>query len=466
MYEKQGILKMDMQKKYEECFSAYRKAAEKGEGKNPGIVMGYTSDLDAVADWEAGRLNRLIEQCGLKEISFQEGETIDSMEDFCRILCYFAIHGLGGEIALTSQEVVEEMKKHFQLHYSPGGTCAQGAAAMGELGISVLAHFTDRSREVMLFPHYRNILSVKEKQAVPIRECATEEKPLLHLILQYSRGDVIRVNGEEYTVPVSNRLILVFDEVHKYVPIEADFRNYVEEHAKDYRLYNISGFNAIRDAGVMEEKIRELKEHFRKVKEKNPDMIIYYESAHFHNYKVRNQLYRAVPDFADIMGMNEEELEDMARKCGIIVDREDIASVILTLEEILHIYPVKGIVMHSKDYAMYYGEDLKGIDIEKGLIFGQLLAGSRARIGHFAGWEDCRESLSVPLSKQGIAFGEKLKEMQTRHKVVFVPSRYISRPLGTIGLGDTFLAGLQLCFVYQVGDNSRARTRLRVLNEN
>ena len=76
--------------------------------------MGYTSDLDAVADWEAGRLNRLIEQCGLKEISFQEGETIDSMEDFCRILCYFAIHGLGGEIALTSQEVVEEMKKHFQ----------------------------------------------------------------------------------------------------------------------------------------------------------------------------------------------------------------------------------------------------------------------------------------------------------------------------------------------------------------
>lgn len=437
---------MDMQKKYEECFAMYRKMAEKNRGINPGIVMGYTSDLDAVADWDVKKLNQLISDSGLKEITFRDGETINSMKDFCRILCYFAIHGLGGEIALTSQEVVEEIEKHFQVSYSPGGTCAQGAAAMGELEIPVLAHFTDRSAAVTSFPCYKNIFSVKGEETVRMADCTSEEKPLLHLIIQYSRGDVIYVDGTEYTVPVSNRLILVFDEVHKYVPIADDFKTYIEEHAEKYRLYNISGFNAIRDEDVMADKIKELKCHFRKIKEKNPEMIIYYESAHFHNYKVRNQLYKEVPAFADILGMNEEELEDIARKCGIAADKESIGSVVLTLDQILRIFPVKGIVMHSKDYAMYYGEPLKGIDMEKGLIFGQLLAGTRARIGHFAGWEDCRESLSVPLSEQGMRFEEELKGMQTRQYTAFVPSRYISKPLGTIGLGDTFVAGLQLCF--------------------
>ena len=437
---------MDMQKKYEECFFMYREMEKKNRGMNPGIIMGYTSDLDAVADWDADKLNQLITDCGLEEITFRDGETINNMQDFCRILCYFAIHGLGGEIALTSQEVVEETEKHFQVSYSPGGTCAQGAAAMGELGIPVLAHFTDRSEAVMSFPYYKNIFSVKDGVPVPMPDCVTEKKPLLHLIIQYSRGDVICVCGKEYTVPVSNRLILVYDEVHRYVPIGEDFKAYTEEHAKEYCLYNISGFNAIRDEEVMAGKIAELKDHFRKIKEKNPEMTIYYESAHFHNYKVRNQLYKEVPDFADILGMNEEELEDIARKCGIAVDKKAIGSIVLTLDQILRIFPVKGIVMHSKDYAMYYGEPLEGIDIEKGLIFGQLLAGTRARIGHFAGWEDCRESLSVPLSEQGMRFAEELQKMQTLHETVFVPSRYISKPLGTIGLGDTFVAGLQLCF--------------------
>ena len=311
---------MDMQKKYEECFFMYREMEKKNRGMNPGIIMGYTSDLDAVADWDVDKLNQLITDCGLEEITFRDGETINNMQDFCRILCYFAIHGLGGEIALTSQEVVEEIEKHFQVSYSPGGTCAQGAAAMGELGIPVLAHFTDRSEAVMSFPYYKNIFSVKDGVPVPMPDCVTEKKPLLHLIIQYSRGDVICVCGKEYTVPVSNRLILVYDEVHRYVPIGEDFKAYTEEHAKEYCLYNISGFNAIRDEEVMAGKIAELKDHFRKIKEKNPEMTIYYESAHFHNYKVRNQLYKEVPDFADILGMNEEELEDIARKmrhcCG------------------------------------------------------------------------------------------------------------------------------------------------------
>ena len=46
--------------------------------------------------------------------------------------------------------------------------------------------------------------------------------------------------------------------------------------------------------------------------------------------------------------------------------------------------------MHTKDYSMYYGSELYGIDLEKALTLGNLLSGTRARIGHYGSLEECR----------------------------------------------------------------------------
>ena len=113
----------------------------------------------------------------------------------------------------------------------------------------------------------------------------------------------------------------------------------------------------------------------------------------------------------------------------------------------LELYPVKGIVMHSKDYALYYGEMMEGVDVEMGLTLGSLMSGTRARIGRYGTIDDCRESLKLPLSPTGIRFAQALDEMELQHEAVLVPSRYMEKPRYTIGLGDTFVAGMQLCFM-------------------
>lgn len=410
-------------------------------------VIGYSSDYDAIAEWDADSFNQLLSEYLKEEPSFSEGETIDSMEDFARIVSYFAIHGLGGEVDITSGEVIEELKKRFKMQYALGGTCAQGAAALGAMGMPVLVHVTDRSKEVLACMDYEGMESVKGENKVPLKECVTEEEPLIHLIMQYTKGDVLRAGGKEYILPLSNRLIIDYDPVYKFLPVQKDFLEYVENHAEDIYCYNISGFNGMVDMEVLKERLKELKMHYKAVKEKNPDARIYFESAHYISTEIRDYAYECLSEVMDIMGMNEEELVDLTVKKDHPVDKENIRSVLSGLDYLLELYPVKGIVMHSKDYSLYYGERMEDIDLEMGLTLGNLMSGTRARIGRYGTQEECRENLKLALSPSGVRFAEELTEMRLKHTAILVPSRYMEKPRYTIGLGDTFVAGMQMCFV-------------------
>lgn len=410
-------------------------------------VLAYTSNLDAIVKWDVDSFNRLLERYLEEEPCCEEGEAVGSMQDFAKIVSYYAVNGLGGEVEITSGGVIERLKDYFDIYYGLGGTCAQGAAALGTLGVPVLIHITDRSREVAKWLEDKRIESVNGHRSVPIKECVTGEKPLIHLIMQYDKGDVIRCGDREYEVPVSNRLIMGYDKVHKVMPVRQDFLEYLEEHAQMMCSYDISGFNAIVEPEVLKERIGQLAKHYRTLRSRNPQLKIYFESAHFISAGCRDLLYGTLAGHMDIMGMNEEELVDLAGKKACPVDKDDIRSVIKGLDHMLELYPVKGIVMHSKDYALYYGEMMEGVDVEMGLTLGSLMSGTRARIGRYGTIDDCRESLKLPLSPTGIRFAQALDEMELQHEAVLVPSRYMEKPRYTIGLGDTFVAGMQLCFM-------------------
>ncbi len=437
---------MAYQDRYLEYLDSVPEIAERCFAVGGGPVLAYTSNLDVVVKWNADTFNELLDQYLKEEPSFTDEETIDDMEDFARIVSYFAIHGYGGEVEVTSKEVVEELKRLFEYRYELGGTCAQGSAALGAIGMPVLTHITDQSAEVIEWLDYKGMESTKDGKRVPIRECISGETPLLHLIVQYSKGDKIRVRGKEYEVALSNRIIIDYDQVHKIMPVRRDFLDYLEEHAEKISSYDISGFNAIREQEVLEGRIRELAEHYRIIKEKNPNIVIYFESAHYISSQIRDALYDGIGEYMDIMGMNEEELEDLTKRKAHPVDKEDIESVLNGLDYVLELYPAKGIVMHSKDYALYYGEPMATVDIEMGLTLGNLMSGTRARIGKYGTKEDCRKSLELGLSRIGLEFAERLSHIQRKHTAVLVPSRYMEKPRYTIGLGDTFVAGMQLCF--------------------
>ena len=433
----------DMYRVYlEEVPDDIRKCKESGKWH----IFGYTSDMDVIVKWDVGVFNNILKEYLKEEPSFREGETIDSMEDFARIVSWYAIRGYGAEVDITSNDVCEYLEKNFNVSFSLGGTCAQGAAAMNAVGFPVIAHLTDKSKEVCRLINSSDFYLINENGPIAITDIKSGDMPIKHFILQYSKGDVIVAGGKEYTVPNSNRIIIDYDKVHKYVPIERVFLDYCEKNASKIYSYNISGFNGIIDLDILNERLSQLCEHYQIVKRENPECILYLESAHYLNSQSKLTLFEKLSRHIDILGMNEEELINLAGQLEYTVNENELSSVLNGLELVINRYGLKGIVMHTKDYSMYYGKEIPGINIEKGLTLGNLMSGTRARTGRYGSYKDCEETLSLALSPTGLRFAEELSKMSLNRCVHLVPSRYMEHPNCTIGLGDTFVAGMQICF--------------------
>lgn len=414
-------------------------------GKQP--FFGYTSDLDVLLEWDLDNFNRISDSYPDVIPYADSSSVIASVADFVGILGYYAINGFGGECDIVSESVCDFLEESFTSSYSLGGTCAQGAAALAAIGVPLTAYVTDNSRLVMEFLNSENIRFIKNGNIVDANEFGDDIDPVKHFILQFNKGEVLRIGGKEYVIPRSNRLIMDYDSIHKYMPVSKDFLQYCQEQAACMTSYNISGFNGIISLETIKERLDELTVHYKIVKENNPDLIIYLESAHYLNPEVKDYLFSRSNEFVSFIGFNEEELADLAKMAGVSLDLENIESVIAAIDTVKNKYSVPGVVMHTKDYSMYYGERYAGIDFERGLTMGNLMSGTRARTGRYGSFDDCKDSLDIPLSEVGLEFYHRLSTIDSEQYCCLVPSRYMDRPNCTIGLGDTFVAGMQIGFI-------------------
>ncbi len=411
------------------------------------IVCGYTSNLDVLIEWNEKTFNHIISTFLENEPSLKAGDAIHSLGDFARIACYYAMHGLGGEIDITERSVCDYLLSQFKSCFALGGTAVQGATALSTLGFPVIVHPSDRSLEVCKIMNHPGVEVVAEQGLIPIEEACSGELPVLHIILQFPKGAKLIIKDKLYEIPVSNRLILDYDTKHKQIVVDQCFRDYCESNAKNLYCYSISGFNAITDIHNLMKEMDMLEAHYKKIKDANPNCIIYLEGAHFYNTDVQDLLFDRLSRIVDILGMNEEELVGHAERFGIDTDEKNLESVMRSLQFLTEKYPVKGIVLHTKDYSMYYGSEIDNANIVKGLTLGNLLSGTRARTARYGNMDDCRETIPLPLSATGLTFAEELEKMQPDHYVRLVPSKYIEDPACTIGLGDTFMAGVLIAFV-------------------
>ena len=409
-------------------------------------VFGYTSNYDVVLKWDVNVYNEILKEFLKEKPKAQPGDTIDNMEDFARISSYCLMKGIGANFDITSVEVCEYLKSHFASEPALGGTCAQGAAALAALGFPMVVQLTDKCKEVCEMMNVADMQVVKGDKLVPIMEGASQEAPVYHMILQFTKDDKIVIGGEEYPIPVSNRLILFYDKIHKITPIDQCFFDYWNTHTDKIASYLASGFDAVIDTKIMEERLDQLCAHFEIMRRANPDFIFYLEGAYYMNPEVKEMLFKRLAPYANIIGTNEEELVAQNEKYGVMTDVSSLDSVIEGLDSMMERYGIKGVVLHTKDYSMYYGEELKNTDIEKGLTMGNLMSGTRARIGKYGTQEECRESLSLSLSPTGLAFHDRLEQLPLKKQAVLVPSRYLEHPKYTIGLGDTFVSGVHTCF--------------------
>ncbi|WWR15976.1 ADP-dependent glucokinase/phosphofructokinase [Lachnospiraceae bacterium JLR.KK008] len=439
---------MSYQDKYQYYLEKIPELAAYSRKENKAPVFAYTSNLDVVLTWDIEKYNEILDTYLKEEPYFYDGDTIDSMEDFARISSYYLMRGLGGNFDLTSIEVCNFLKDKFQYDFFLGGTCAQGAAAIGTLGFPVNVHLSDECAEVMNILDEVGVTVIRDGRKVPAGSAPSGEEPVYHFILQFKKDDKLRIMGREVAIPLSNRLILFYDEIHKIVPIQKDFLQYWKDASEVPTSWLISGFDAVVEEDKMQNCLDALEPHLKYMKENHPEMTLYFEGAFYMNPKVKEMAGSAFCKYVDILGMNEEELEQQVKRFGGEAPGSAATGVLGGLDMILSRFHPKGIVLHTKDYSMYYGQPIPGVDIEQGLTMGNIMSTTRARIGKYGNFEECRETLPLPLSANGLRFAEEAEEWKSEGRiVVVVPTRYLEYPNFTIGLGDTFVSGVHTCFI-------------------
>ena len=444
---------MQAETKYTDRYAYYldelQREISSGQKEERRPLVGFCSNADVVLSWNARIYNQILKKYLHTQPDQGRNEQITSMEDFARISSWYITQGIGGNMDIANDQVCKKLLEYFRTELSLGGTGAQAAAALGAIGIASDVHLTDCSKPVCSMLGGNGIMVIENGMRIPVENCRDNSPPVYHFILQFQKDDMIEVNGREFRIPCSNRLILFFDPIHRLLPIAEDYCSYYEQKSCNLTSYLLSGFDAVVDVAVIEERLKMLSGHITRLRNRNPHMVCYLEGAFYLNPEVKTRVMSQLGALVDIVGMNEEELAEAVADFGQEIDLDDAQRVISGIKLYLTRFNLQGIVLHTKDYALYYGKQLAGVDVEQGLTIGNLMAATRARTGRYGKLQDCRKSLTLPLSIRGKSFAEDFMHLARQIEdqvLVAVPSRYIEHPRYTIGLGDTFTAGVQISF--------------------
>lgn len=426
---------MNIDNKYHEAYKQLPGLLEERRQNGFMPALGFTSNLDIICDFSIEKVNLLLSTYMPTAVltELQPVPLIKTMQDFLSTLVYYCRKGIGGENDIDNVSMIRE---HFSDKEGMGGTAVQAAMALATIGCPSLVHLTDDSKEVCSILNNKHIFSVNTKGDL-VNTCAIKQthEQEIHYIIQFKKGDRVCLGDQEFNIPVSNRLIITRVTVNETVPLSQSFLNYVEHNADRIPSYVLSSFNCILDSTVLNDRLMVVRENVRKYKKHNKQGIVYFEDAAYHDMNIKKQCIEFLYPETDIVGLNEDELKTTAEVCGMDVDIENLDSCVSAARNLVNLYSInKGVIIHTKDYAMFIGNH-EGFDIQKGLIYGNIIATAKAMTGWYGNFGVLSEVLELELSQKGTDFYNEAKN-KGYNDVVVVPSKYIDKPKYTIGLGD------------------------------
>lgn len=438
---------MNIEEKYIELYKKMDETINIRKSNRKMPAMGYTSNLDVLCDFQTDILNKLLEEYmqGEDLSKMKAANVIKTVPDFIRTLVYYCGKGIGGEVDIEEPNIIETF---FTTQNGIGGTSAQAAMALAAIGCPSMIHLTDDSKEVCEILNSEHIYTVSaDGQLIHTNQVIQKSEQEIHYIIQFKKGDVIRLGNQELVIPLSNRLIITKITVNEFLPFSKPYFDYIENNAKDISSNVLSSFNALNDKEILEDRLGFVKQHIKTYKANNESGIVFFEDAHYHSHTIKKLCIETIYSEVDIVCMNEEELAYLLDMYNFPITIDDIISCVEGIKYLKENLKIKkGVIVHTKDYSMYVGDKLE-VDIESGLMYGNMLATTKAMVGWYGSKEQISKTLELPLSEKGVFNRKVIGESCYAGETIIVPTKYIDKPKYTIGLGDSFVAGVQVCFM-------------------
>ncbi|NPV52996.1 MAG: hypothetical protein HPY71_05685 [Firmicutes bacterium] len=412
---------------------------------------------------------------------------IRTPQDFIAVLVRLLEEGRGGEWQVATGEMAEWLKVKFPGDFKIGGTGAQAANALSSLGFQCALHAPNLSCGQAKHLNSRIRIPRGGDLLAPLEACRESDPDELHFIIEYDPGLEVTVAGRTIRPVTSNRIILPYDRMLSSFEIDGDFIDYVLNHAPAISSLLVTGFNALRADEDWVDRVDRVAEFVREFRSRNAGALIHLEEGDTRCGEGRRYMIEHLYRMVDSVGMNEDEFRDIT---GVQADRDPVRSV-ETLMGLLEAYGLKRVNLHTRDFSL----SATRLDPEKeqrAQLVASLLAANRARTGAFGDLEAVARNTSLPLSVRGLDVERRLQESiglaggrkeivlgrqsagpaqrpvkvqesgqwrdageggvsgrrangrwsSGRAWIVFSPARNVERPACTVGLGDSYTAGI------------------------
>ena len=419
--------------------------AEKTVGKTRMHAMLAGSNLDVLVPWHPERMQAWVDEYASDTLRLPD--RLDAMRDVADALLYLAAHGEGGERVVTSERLARQIQGEADgAVRMVGSTAAQAACAAAAVGASVLLCPTALSPALCraLPPHDLYFLDGGVPVlAAQVRLRAGEEVYAPHFVFQFARGATVRHHGASYTAPHANRLIATYDPLNETMPLREAYLAYIAQEAPSLASLLVAGFHTVRDASVLRQRAAYVAQWLADIR-RRAQLPVTLELASYAAPYGFSIVLESLRGQVDLVSCNEDELASWCREADLRAP-QGVAGAVEALEH-LHAYaaPRYGVIFHTRDMALYYGHPCP-FDMGRALAMGNLLSGAKARFMSYGTKEQVRLVADEAESAAAGAW-RKIAEAVARETrtCIVVAAKTLDNPPCTIGLGDSFIAGVQL----------------------
>jgi ADP-dependent phosphofructokinase/glucokinase len=361
----------------------------------------------------------MIREYSLSEAELNIHSEIKTQRDLLVSILGFLKNTIGGERFVENLSVIEEFSRHFSKKITLGGTAVRSAIAMRKLGYTSAVHLVTMNEHVT--------------RLVPgdcVCLCSNDTiSSYPHLIVQFCAGTRIDENDIHIETKRANRIIYTNDTDNALMVLHPDLPSLLT----DAKVFLISGFNCMYDIAMLEDRLRFLQKTLTPLHGKT---LVFFEDGCYHHPEMNAIVREHLLPFIDIYSLNEDEFEGYL---GHVVAWSDAEAVSRALKELHAIIPAKIIVVHTRYWALAYGNGAG--DYKKALVGGITMATTRFRFGDDFTADDYERTGSLPVEDVGKAFAPQIETI-LGDRICCVPSFSVPETdVTTIGLGDTFVGG-------------------------
>lgn len=432
--------------------AALARAEERARRDDERIACGFTNNVDRVIALDGAAFAALAREVGADGAALPPSGVVTTPVSLVCGLRWFLERGAGGEFTLADEAMAAWVASRFAGRRQLGGTGAQAAQTLARLGFRSLLHLTGRSR-IQIEPIDDSGLvtvATPRRLRTPAEAVRPEDPTPIHFIFEYEAGLIVPFADRTLATTQANRVIVPYNPINARLPLDPCFFTAVADPANRVRRVLVSGYNQIPDRATASARIATTVAAIDAWRRARPGLIVHLELAATPEPSVLGAILDELAPHVDSVGLNADELDTVLAMWGES-PAHGIDEVLDGLTALHRRLGRPRVGLHTQDYCL----SLTRVDPtaeRDALRYAALVAGTRARIGAFPTPSDLRATLDdATPSTAGVAFIQRLADLVglkdgiARYGsgwLVAVPTFALAAPVGTVGLGDSFTAGL------------------------